>query len=79
MKRDLYNQRMVFEWDATKAATNLLKHSVSFEEAPPSSATLSLLFSRIRIILSANTGLLLSAPQFVEEYWPFHSLIEESG
>lgn len=27
------NVRMAFEWDANKAATNLAKHGISFEEA----------------------------------------------
>ncbi len=30
---DGYNARMILAWDATKAAANLRKHGVSFEEA----------------------------------------------
>ena len=39
--RSFVYTNIVFEWDAAKAETNLAKHGVSFEEARPSSSTLT--------------------------------------
>jgi len=33
MKREVKNSLLEFEWDPEKAASNLRKHGVSFEEA----------------------------------------------
>lgn len=58
---------MLFDWDKAKAAGNLVKHGVSFEEAVTVFGDPPLILLMIRTILKMNNDFLSSAiPNKVE-------------
>ena len=64
---------MEFEWDERKAAANLLRHGVSFDEQEPFSKIRSMLISTIQIILSMSIDISLLGNHSKVVCWSCHT------